>query len=258
MALTDNLRGCWSPSLGPTGVAIIDRTPFARHFTGQNMLQFSPTAIDGGRNWKATQGDWAFDITAASGTANNVIEAKVPPTEFANNLTVTQWVRLRTVGSNASRLNILYWCDTNTSTPFLWIYNNNNQTVAYYWSGNAGANYAAGADWALVSVTWQANDFRFFVNGLKVFSGTLNQTNARSGARLYLGEAGATTNCSWGETAVWNRTLSDAEIALLYRMKNGAIGRRLTGQTRRRRYGFIPPTFRAAWIQRAKLIGGGV
>ena len=49
-------------------------------------------------------------------------------------------------------------------------------------------------------------------------------------------------NAIFGECAIYNRPLADAEISDLYRQGNGAIGRQLTGQTRRRVYGFAPST----------------
>lgn len=45
-----------------------------------------------------------------------------------------------------------------------------------------------------------------------------------------------------GEVAIYNRALSSAEVLDIYRQGNGAIGRQLTGQTRRRVYGFVPAT----------------
>jgi hypothetical protein len=62
-----------------------------------------------------------------------------------------------------------------------------------------------------------------------------------------------------GEVCVWNRPLGSAEIYDLYRRGNGAIGRELTGQTRRRTYGFVAAGFRPYWAaRRTQIIGGGV
>lgn len=63
-----------------------------------------------------------------------------------------------------------------------------------------------------------------------------------------------------GEVAIYNRALSSAEVFDIYRQGNGAIGRQLTGQTRRRVYGFVPAAgFKAYWARRQnQIIGGGV
>jgi hypothetical protein len=47
---------------------------------------------------------------------------------------------------------------------------------------------------------------------------------------------------SIGERAIWRRALTAPEFAEIYRRGNGYIGRELTGQTRRRIYGFVPST----------------
>jgi hypothetical protein len=222
------------------------------------MLQFSPSSISGGENWKGRQGGWSFDLTAASGTGNNVLEANVPPTEFASNLTVTQWVRLRTGGSNARRLNILFWCDTTTNLPFLQLYNLNNQTVSYYWSGaQQGSSYAVGADWALMAMTWKADDFRFFVNNVKVVSSSANQLYARPNARIYFGEVGVTEDASWGECAIWNRTLTDTEVVMIRQLGNGALGRMLTQQPPSRAYR-VSDVKPYLFVRRSIIIGGGL
>jgi hypothetical protein len=41
---------------------------------------------------------------------------------------------------------------------------------------------------------------------------------------------------------LYSRALTGAEVRELYRQGNGAIGRALTGQTRRRTYGFVAAT----------------
>ena len=62
-----------------------------------------------------------------------------------------------------------------------------------------------------------------------------------------------------GEVCVWNRALTQPEVLEWFRRGNGAIGRQLTGQTRRRTYGFVAAGFKPYWARRQnQIIGGGV
>ena len=77
--------------------------------------------------------------------------------------------------------------------------------------------------------------------------------------RITIGGGNEVHNGQIGEFTWWNRSVTAAEMAEVYRQGNGAIGRQLTGQTRRRVYGFVPAGFRAYWARRQnQIIGGGV
>ena len=82
-------------------------------------------------------------------------------------------------------------------------------------------------------------------------------TSMRIGSRV---DGFGRNQAQYGEVTVWSgRAIADAEAAELYRLGNGAIGRQLTGQTRRRVYGFVPAGFKAYWARRnSQIIGGGV
>ncbi len=242
MALTDGIRGCWSPSLGATGRRVLDRSPFCRHATSDSFVSPEPTTSTGAF-WRGSEVGSALDLNAGDGSGTTLWKANIHPAEFANELTVLQWCKLRTGGGSSRRLNLLYWADfSSTSFPFLQFYNNNNQTVAFYWGGAVSAsNYAFGANWGMIAATWKTNDFTFFVNGRSVFQSTTNQmNNALSNIRIYWGDVAIAIDSSWGETAIYNRKLAASEIAESYRRGNGAIGRELRGQQRRRVYGFVP------------------
>ena len=93
-------------------------------------------------------------------------------------------------------------------------------------------------------------------------TGTIAPTGINAvqiGADSLSGTSQSFHNGRIGEVAIYNRALSSAEVLDLYRAGNGAIGRQLTGQTRRRVYGFVPAGFRAYWARRQnQIIGGGV
>ena len=92
---------------------------------------------------------------------------------------------------------------------------------------------------------------------------TVNPVAASISGNVAIGRfgdfAGGYTNALVGEVTIYQRALTQPEIYEVFRSGNGAIGRQLTGQTRRRVYGFVPAAFRAYWARRQnQIVGGGV
>jgi len=124
------------------------------------------------------------------------------------------------------------------------------------------------ADWHHVALTrsgttsnWTIN---FAIDGvISTHTTTANPATASSNGILAIGRAGSFAgsyvNGQIGEVTIYSRALTQPEVLELFRRGNGAIGRELTGQTRRRVYGFVPAGFKAYWARRQnQIIGGGV
>ena len=125
------------------------------------------------------------------------------------------------------------------------------------------------ADWHHIVVTRNGTTgnwtIMFAIDGVtSTHTTTVNPVAASISGMLAIGRYGSFTggfnfNGQIGEVAIYQRALSEAEIRDLCRQGNGAIGRQLTGQTRRRVYGFVPAGFKAYWARRQnQIIGGGV
>jgi len=86
---------------------------------------------------------------------------------------------------------------------------------------------------------------------------TDGQTPPRDRTRIMIGGygTGETVNGQIGEFTWWNRSVTAAEMGEVYRQGNGGIGRQLTGQTRRRVYGFVPA---ATGARRRRILTGMV
>jgi len=104
-----------------------------------------------------------------------------------------------------------------------------------------------------------------WVDGVVTTTSTaVNPTAAANNGAITFARAGSFAavyaQAAIGETALYQRALTQPEVLELFRRGNGAIGRELTGQTRRRVYEFVPAAgFRAYWARRQnQIIGGGV
>ena len=111
-------------------------------------------------------------------------------------------------------------------------------------------------------MTLTGSTIRGYRDGVSVASGTGPATVPTVAANFVIGSyptGGTKANSDIGEVAVYQRALTQPEVLELFRRGNGAIGRELTGQTRRRVYGFVPAGFKAYWARRqSQIIGGGV
>ena len=258
MALTDNIVGCYSPSFGPTASTLLDRSAQNNHGALVNMDQST--------DWVQTQIGRALDL---DGTDDYV---RLNQRNFysliggVSTASVSMWIYPRSTSRNT------YLADYTAA--------GGNETIRVEMSGFGMTSGRIGASVLTQSNSVQTSSapalstwhhFLFCSAGGRLalfWNGVLNATasyavlSATNNAMIALGRAGEVnslySNALFGETVFWSRSLTGPEAAETFRRGNGGVGRILSGQTRRRTYGFIPPTFRAAWIQRAKLIGGGV
>ena len=250
MAITDNIVGCWSPSVRGSGYLLPDLSGKGNHGTLTNMA---------GDDWVgASVRGVSGRVLDCDGSNDYITIGK--SLQFAGSaMTVSAWVRttnasaFQTVINQGSTTNqfLLYWGTTS------WVMRGAGGLEATFGSLTAGV-------WTHVAAVWNGGIGTGYLQGVFSGSGAISQAAANLTTNLYLGTyAAGAGNFPWtgqmGEIVFYNRALTAGEIAELYRRGNGAIGRELTGQTRRRVYGFVPAGFKAYWVQqKSQIIGGGV
>lgn len=168
-------------------------------------------------------------------------------------ITISLWGRFRVrnavnaiignitaAGSNGLQLEI-----GRTANKLTWL--QNGSTIDATSTGTI-----ADADWHHVALTRDGTTgswtISFAIDGvISTHTTSANPAAASLSGTLAIARPGSfaggfNLNGQVGELVIYQRALPEAEIRDLYRQGNGAIGRQLTGQTRRRVYGFVPPT----------------
>jgi len=268
MALTDNIVGCWSPSVRGSGYllpGLANNNSLTLYNTAATAWVSSSIRGNSGRmvefdgvndyagtasrirfEQQATLSMWLSIITAPGAGTDKIIA------ELSSNFTVTNgWIL------TVEPTSFLGYC-SNVGSTF------NGSRFAYAYSVGVPFHAVLNYNRARAGA---ANVVEMWVNGSKVSQTQLLFSNV-SGAnftfdRVFFGarDGGSVVPCNFrmGEALLFKRNLTEPEIVELYRRGNGAIGRELTGQTRRRVYGFVPAGFRAYWVQqKSRVIGGGV
>ena len=254
MALRDNIVGAWIPGKSGTGQLHLDQSGYGTH-----LQWVSPTA----NYWEANQAGWTPRTRATSDylTASRAIPVTV------SRWSVVHWVRLNSRndgnfpnsmdGNFATNSNIGPRLELTASAA--WVYSAGTGLV-----GISGGTTIANGVWACYVITHDGNvTAKTYSQGIPtgaVQSNISGATGAFTGrfTNVNLGRgfnSGRQIDGLIGGTVIFGRQLSDAEVWQIW----------LSGPScdwfvkrRRRVFGYIPPTFRAAWVQRGKLIGGGV
>jgi len=248
MALTDGIVGCWSPSVRGSGYLLPDLSGRGNHGTLTNMA---------GNDWVGAS------VRGVSGTvldydgSNDRVACGVNGMASMPAITMHCWAYLR---STADEM-LVNLKPTNTmANMFLF------SGSLHLRGGSLTAVIASSSTtnrWQNFTGTIAGTTGTLYIDGVSVATGTITAVGASPtgvdiGAFSDVG-GGFFVNGQIGEVAIYKRALGATEIAELYRRGNGAIGRELTGQTRRRVYGFVPAGFRAYWVQqKSRVIGGGV
>ena len=258
MALRDAIVGVWSPWLGCSGYTLLDRSGNGSHGTLTNMAGTTWTANTiAGRSGNTLRFDGVNDYVNipvngwlnTNYTAGITFGGWVYPTASGQ----YQMVFGKTVGSESNRDFAVFLAPT-TSQYYVALRGTSlgeNGTVlslSSSWSVNS---------WNLLLVSYAAGSLVTTLNGKTVHTAAYTGAVAFSTSTQNL-QIGAEISAfplsgQVAEMYLWRRKLQVVEHAEIYQRGPGWVQ-----QPRRRTYGFIPPTFRAAWIQRAKLIGGGV
>lgn len=244
MGLRDGLVGAWCPSLGPTAGTLLDRSGRNGHGTLTNL-----TAANG---WQALSGGFTIRTTGTDQASVSLNQSHVLLARDYSRVAMTFacWLRpnalnKRGICSSGPQLTIPQFAATLLTTGRLEIYR--GAIVTSTGSISAGV-------WSHVVSSVSGNVTTIYINGKLDLSAAQGISHALQTTFLLGGNYWGPFEGWSDDYAIWDRPLTASEVQQLYTQGRGGWLR----QPRRRTYGFIPPTFRAAWIQRAKLIGGGV
>ena len=261
MALTDGIIGCWSPSIRGSGYLLPDLAR-GNHGTLTNM--------DAGTDWPgATVRGVSGRVVDYDGTNDFVNCGTNLNPALTGPLTISFWGAFRTRNATTTLIGNIASDGNNglalaigvTANKLTWV-----QNGASFDATSTGT--ITDANWHHVALTRSGATgswtITFAIDG--VFSAHTTAANppaASLNGTLSIGRPGSYNgnyaNAQIAETALYQRALTQPEVLELFRRGNGAIGRELTGQTRRRVYGFVPAGFKAYWARRQnQIIGGGV
>lgn len=253
MALLDAIAGCWSPSHGATGYLLRDMTTRENH---GRLIGWTS-----GQAWVGTSKRLALESISPSyryvdcGTMSGL--------SLAYPFTMTAWVYNAQVSPDAAPI-AKTQASAGYSGPIIWL---NSSKINAYWAGGVRATGATNvtnvAAWQMFGICWTGSTAKVFLNGrLDGSAATTVAPDATTSALSIMSYGAGTGRAMWGqvsECAVWTRALADAEFLELYRRDAGYLARELTQTTRMRTYGFVPPSFKAAWAsRRSQIIGGGL
>lgn len=244
MALTDNIVGCWSPSVRGSGLLLPDLSGRGNHGTLTNMagddwvgasvrgVGGKVLDFDGSNDWIDIGTNQLLRFEATSWTIG--LWAKPVLRSFYQSIMAND--------SNVSQ-NPLYEIGVNPENK-LYFYDNSSLILGATMTSNWQFVAVVGEIVGLTQTVrlWQDAINTGALTGIGIFSTSRGQkVRIAVDAEAGPGQSGFFAG-QIGEVSMWRRNLTATEIAELYRRGNGAIGRELTGQTRRRVYGFVPGT----------------
>ena len=260
MPLLDGIIGCWSPSVRGSGYLLPDLSGRGNHGVLTNM--------DAGTDWPGAAVRGSHGLVLDYDGTNDFTDCGSRLNTACNgNVTVSMWVQI-------NKQNTLQYLFANVAASGA----NCNIGLIFTASNRLGWTQAAtsidatgatitNTQWHHVCVTRAgvANSWTLgvWVDGVATTTSTsVNPTAAASNGAIAFGRAGSFNGvyaqAAIGETALYQRALAAAEVLQVYRQGNGAIGRMLTGQTRRTVYG-SGLRFQPAWaLRRSQIIGGGL
>lgn len=243
MAILDGLIGCWSPSLGASGYTLLDRSRKAQHATAQNFTS-AP--------WSASQVGVVMPFASAS---TNRALCGVPVLSGTGDFTIAAWVNPLSVSGTVNEFYIAgnYGASNLTGVE---INGYNGKFGCYCSSGGTFFSTATltASVWTHVCATRVGGVVNLYLNGK--FDSSATRSGSIGTSRNWSIGNGPDYTAGWGgsigEVPVWGRGITIGEVAGLYRLGNGWIGRELTGVNRRRR-AFKGPSFNAAWALRQRV-----
>ena len=270
MALTDGIIGCWSPSIRGSGYLLPDLSGRGNHGTLTNM--------DAGTDWPgASVRGVSGRVLDYDGTDDRVLLSRTSDIIGLTACSVVAWGSIRTYGGDGRALFSLPISNTADTSPFQVLdlsVSSTGQVRGNVGNGLTRVIYTAtdlvttANKWFCIAVLWDGATITTALDGVvssssaaAVYTGIGVSAASVGTARIgsYRNESQYTADGQIGEVSLFNRRLTQPEVLELFRRGNGAIGRELTGQAKRRVYGFVPAGFKAYLARRQnQIIGGGV
>ncbi len=214
-SLRQGLVGAWCPSLGASGLSLIDRSGRNNHGTLTNM--------GGQDNWRASGSGVALNL---DGTNDHVVvPGQVPTLSIA----VSAWVYLRSQPSGGNLAGIFSRWGNNAafdSTDAFTINVGNSQGFRFFLGGvNAGVTTGASAVtlsvWTHLSATYNGSTISIFVNGTSrgstAASGSITAATVEMRIGRDVSAAAIDRNLDGlvDDVRLYSRALTPAEISLL-------------------------------------------
>lgn len=230
MSITRGIVGCWSPSLGATGLMLRDLGPYRNHGAFEGGL-----AAD---DWIATE--QGLGIRVANTGTEGVNCGNLGSLAFDVPFTAACWMRDNTETTDRALFGKL-----NGSTNYPgWLIFVDGSVIKAYWNNSiraTGTTSVIGQPWQLCAITWTGTRAQIHING-RLDADSATTTAPAAGGQIwaigkYFWPTNRSINGTVGEACAWYRPLSDSEHLELYRRGNGWLGRELTGMNQRRTYG---------------------
>jgi len=258
--LLQNIAGLYSPSLGPSGYTLLDRSPNGRNNHG------TLTNMDSS-DWVGSPGGWALDFDGS----NDRIEG---PDVFGalQRITVSAWVYWRTLSAISTTAIAAKWeNELAFANGDAWVLNANSPQGLRWFIGQSttgdgvttGSAAIGTGRWIHCAATYNGAAAVVYVDGRQSASKSFTLTmNAASGVPFRIGRsdivsAGILSHDGLlDDVAVYNRAATAAEIWQIYQLGRGGLGRLATQGSPRHAY-------KAAgvktylFINRNAIIGGG-
>lgn len=205
-SLRQGLVGCWVPSLGATGLTLLDRSGRNNHGTLTNM--------GGQNNWRVTAGQLA---TTLDGINDSILLPNRQEYQFASGsrFTVAAWVYQAAAKNNAIigyQVNgwMLY---IHTGTYIEWAQSGVANAGSTTSTNGVGINH-----WFHVAVVnTVGSEVQFWINGKNVRTATFTRTYSYA-ATLQIGNSADLNynlNGAIDDIRLYSRALTPAEIRLL-------------------------------------------
>lgn len=256
MPLLDGIIGCWSPSVRGSGYLLPDLSGRGNHGTLTNM--------DAGTDWPGAAVRGVHGRVLDFDGTNDYVAIPSNGIRFTGPQYVSMWLWFNGITlSNRPQMFVLGDFSGQFVTQLVAGINNigsggsegTSRFAVNAYDGNIsnwGRAYTDASfggrlnEWIHFCFGHNGTTWQIFVNGVldtivDQATGPRAMTTTES---LYLGGGPSSRfhNGRIGETVFFRRVVTSAEARELFRQGNGAIGRQLTGQTRRRVYGFAPAT----------------
>ncbi len=252
MSLTDGIIGCWSPSVRGSGYLLPDLSGRGNHGVLTNM--------DAGTDWPPAAVRGVHGRVLECDGVNDYVNLGRSPISGAMPRTIVIWVKVISHPSTFNRLFYAAGSLASTNGSRFQFGRLAGTTGNWYFNGfNANAAFGPGdLNWHMHALSYDGVTLNWLVDSVSIGASALALSTHNDIHYIGADVGGTASNSLLGELVIYNRVISQNEIRMLYVLGNGAIGRQLTGQTRRRVYGFVPAGFKPYWAQRSSLIGSGV